>query len=412
MAAAAQGTAALDLARARERVAAVALRPTTTRRVGLELEQHLVDLAAPARPVAWDRLLAAVAALPPMPGGSAVSLEPGGQVELSTPPYDDVAAAVSALRRDDDALRAGLRGQGLGLASLGADPARPPRRCNPAPRYAAMERHWAARGCGPEGARMMCGTASLQLNLDAGPAAGWADRVALAHLVGPVLVAVSACSPVEDGRATGWRSTRQRTWGRLDQARCGPILAGRDPVREWAEYALLAPVMLVRGDGGAAPVTSGATFADWLDGDPRCGRPVRADDLDYHLTTLFPPVRLKGFLELRYLDAAPVRWWPALAALGALLLDDPCAAGEAAAACAPVAGAWTTAARRGLADPGLHRAARTCLAAAVRAAPPALREDLEDLAELVEAGRCPGDAVQERVRRDGPLAVLEEEARG
>jgi glutamate--cysteine ligase len=360
--------------------------------VGLELEAHLVDLGAPATRVPWDRVTAAVAALPPLPGGSRVTLEPGGQVELSGPPLADVTAAVSALRDDTDVVRAGLRAAGLGLAHLGADPCRPARRVSPGPRYTAMEEHFAAVGCLAAGAAMMSSTASLQVNLEAGPASGWVERVALAHALGPVLVAVSACSPMLAGRETGWRSSRQHVWGEVDQARCGPLLGRDPPAAEWAEYALAAPVMLVRdSSGGITPVRGRTSFAEWVTGGgPGRRRPTSAD-LDYHLTTLFPPVRLRGFLEIRYLDAAPEPWWPALAAVTATLMDDPRAADLAAEASAPVAGAWDTAARLGLADPALRRAATSCLAAALTAVPAALRPEVEALAGLVEQGRSPGD---------------------
>jgi glutamate--cysteine ligase len=254
---------------------------------------------------------------------------------------------------------------------------------------------------------MMTATASLQVNLEAGPEAGWAARVALAHQLGPVLIAVSACSPLLTGRRTGWRSSRQKVWGELDQARCGPLLGGREPAGEWAAYALSAPVMLVRDDdGGAVPVRTRTAFADWITGEADLGRRPTAEDLDYHLTTLFPPVRPRGFLEIRYLDAAPEPWWPALAAVTATLLDDPVAADRAAAVSAPVAGAWNRAARDGLADPALHRAATGCLAAAVDAVPAALRADVEALAALVERGRCPGDAVLAAADRGGPATAL------
>jgi glutamate--cysteine ligase len=270
-----------------------------------------------------------------------------------------------------------------------------------------MEEHFTAVGCREAGLAMMTSTASLQVNLDAGPPEGWSSRVGLAHQLGPVLIAVSACSPLLSGRPTGWRSTRQRIWGDLDQARCGPLLGGADPAGEWAAYALSAPVMLVRDDdGGAVPVRSGAAFADWLTGEADLGRrPTRAD-LDYHLTTLFPPVRLRGFLEIRYLDAAPEPWWPALAAVTATLLDDPVAADRAAEASEPVAGAWTRAAREGLADPALRRAATDCLTAAVDAVPDVLRPEVTALAELVAAGRSPGDAVLTAAQRGGPYAAL------
>ncbi|WP_336033844.1 ergothioneine biosynthesis glutamate--cysteine ligase EgtA [Geodermatophilus sp. FMUSA9-8] len=385
---------ALDLDAAAAAVTAAALRPGPVGTVGLELEAHLVDLDAPADRVPWERVTAAVAGLPPLPGGSRVTLEPGGQVELSGPPLPGAGAAVAALRADRAVLAAALAGDRLGLAPLGTDPLRAPARVSPAPRYRAMERHFAAAGCGDAGAAMMTATASLQVNLDAGPREGWGARVSLAHRIGPVLVALSACSPLAGGRATGWRSARQRVWGALDQRRCGPLLGGPDPAGEWADYALAAPVMLVRdpGSGAAEPVRARVPFADWVTGAaPLGGRRPTAADLDYHLSTLFPPVRPRGYLEIRYLDAAPEPWWPALAAVTTALLDDARAADAAADATAPVAGAWTRAARDGLADPALRAAAGACVAAALPAVPAALRPEAEALAALAESGRCPGD---------------------
>ncbi|MGK5169663.1 ergothioneine biosynthesis glutamate--cysteine ligase EgtA, partial [Geodermatophilus sp. CPCC 205761] len=311
---------ALDLETAAAQVAGAALRPGPVGAVGLELEAHLVDLADPATRVPWARIGRVVDALPALPGGSRVTLEPGGQVELSGPPLAGVVEAVAALRADRDALAAVLAAERLGVAPVGADPVRPPRRVSPQARYTAMEEHFAAVGCAEAGTAMMTGTASLQVNLEAGPRGGWSRRVALAHQLGPVLVAVSACSPLAAGRATGWASHRQQVWGEIDQARCGPLLGGADPAGEWAEYALSAPVMLVRDPttGGAAPVRGRVPFGAWVTGAaPLGGRRPTAADLDYHLTTLFPPVRPRGYLEIRYLDAAPEPWWPALAAVTA-----------------------------------------------------------------------------------------------
>ena len=396
-----------DLDAARAHVAATALRPTPAGPVGLELESHLVDLSAPAVRVPWNRVTAAVAALPPLPGSSRVTLEPGGQVELSGPPLPDVAAAVFALRADLGVVRAGLRAGGLGLAPVGTDPCRPARRVSPGPRYVAMEQHFADVGCRPAGVAMMSSTASLQVNLEAGPVGGWTERVALAHALGPVLVAVSACSPLLAGRETGWRSSRQHVWGDVDQSRCGPLLGRNPPAAEWAEYALAAPVMLVRdGSGDIAPVHGRTSFAEWITGGGPGGRRPTSADLDYHLTTLFPPVRLRGFLEIRYLDAAPEPWWPALAAVTATLLDVPAAADAAAAATEPVADAWDRAARRGLADPALRTAAVACLEAAVRHAPAGLDREVTALAELVAQGASPGDELLRTARRKGAAGAL------
>jgi ergothioneine biosynthesis glutamate--cysteine ligase EgtA len=388
-------------------VVEASLAPTVVGPVGLELEAHLVDLDRPVERVPWPRVRAVVDALPLMPGGSRVSVEPGGQVELSGPPCRDIGAAVTALRTDHGVLAAAFGRQLLGLAHLGADPLRPPRRVNPAARYAAMEQHFSAMGCGAAGAAMMTTTASLQVNVNAGPASGWADRVRLAHQLGPVLVAVSACSPLAVGRETGARSHRQRVWGALDQARCGPLPDGTAPADAWAAYAMAAPVMLVRRRGGGAdPVRTRTSFAEWVVHGQLAGRRPTRDDLDYHLSTLFPPVRLRGYLEIRYLDAAPEPWWPALAAVTATLLDDPAAADRAAEASAPVSGAWARAAWLGLADDALCRAARACVAAAVDRVPAALRTEVGALAELVDRGCSPGDAVARTARRSGACAAL------
>lgn len=406
----------LTLDAAHEHLQSTALRDGPIAAVGLELESHLVDLRDPGRRVGWDRLGAVLADVPALSGGSGITVEPGGQVELSGPPAAGIAAAVKALRADQRFLRARLVDDGLGTAGLGADPARPVVRVNPGPRYAAMEDHFASVGNRSAGRAMMCSTASLQVNLDAGPAAGWPDRVRLAHQLGPMLVALSACSPMLAGRSTGWRSNRQRIWTALDPARCGPMDYGRptgDPARDWATYALRAPVMLVhdRDTGEAEPVRGSTPFQDWVTGlDQLNDRSPTLEDLDYHLTTLFPPVRLRGFLELRYIDAAPARWWPAIAAITAALLDDPRAAEAAAEATEPVAASWIAAARDGLGDPALRRAAIRCLAAAADVVPVELSAEVQAYAERVEAGRDLGAEMAERARRDGGLALLEEEA--
>jgi ergothioneine biosynthesis glutamate--cysteine ligase EgtA len=393
---------------ARSWIAGNALLPSSIGTVGLELEMHLVDLTKPAQRISWDRLTALIDGLPVMPSGSAITLEPGGQVELSTPPMPDVTTAVAALDADRQALANAFAPERLGLATLGADPARPVQRLNPKSRYAGMEAHFIATGSGDAGRAMMCSTAALQVNLEAGPAAKAPIRLSRMHRLGPVLVAISACSPWLAGRSSGWRSMRQQVWDEIDQARCGPLLDGAHPEEEWASYAMHAPVMLVRDPltGESRAVTERVLLADWIGNASILGRPATYDDIDYHLSTLFPPIRPRGFVELRCLDAVPERWWPGLAGLTVTLLDDPIAADLAAEACQPITDAWTTAARDGLSDPTVARAARACVAAAVDRAPVELKAHMEDYAELITAGRTPGDEVRENAKRDGPLAAL------
>lgn len=396
-------------AAAHTHVSGTALREDTEARVGLELELHLVDLADPARRPTWAEVQVLVAGLPVMPSGSSVTVEPGGQVELSTTTHPDVVAAVAALRADREALRLGLGAAGFGAAPLGADPARPAQRINPGQRYAAMERHFAAVGCADAGRQMMASTAALQVNLDAGPATGWSARLELVRSLVPMLVAASSGSPYLGGRASGWHSMRQETWYGIDHGRTDPVAAG-EPCAAWADYALAAPVMLVHDGETLRPVTERMSFGDWLRDPTLLGRPATGADLDYHLTTLFPPVRPRGYLEIRCLDALPDRWWPALAALTVTLLDDPVAADAAAELCAPVADHLEVAARVGTDDPALDAAVRGCVEVAARRCPPDLKPDLESFAELVLAGRTPSGELRARAETVGPLRVLEEEA--
>ena len=404
-------TSTTDAAR---HIAENCLADTSLGRVGIELETHCFDLDDPDRRPTWEEICNVIDSLPELPGGSVVTVEPGGAVELSGPPLNGPVAAIAALAADRATLRVAFRQAGLGLVALGADPLRPPQRVNPGARYLAMERYFESAHTGAAGAAMMTSTASVQVNLDAGPAAGWAERVRLAHALGPTMIAIAANSPLLSGHFSGWRSTRQRVWGQLDTARCGPVLgiSGDDPGDDWARYALRAPVMLVHNPA-AVPVTSYVTFYDWIDGRvPLGGRPPTIADLDYHLTTLFPPVRPRRWLEIRYLDSVPDSLWPALTFTLVTLLDDPGAAAIAVEATEPVADAWDRAARIGLADRRLHESALRCTYAAADRAPAALQDSMRQLVRIVEEGSCPGEAFSERVIRYGVPAAVTQLARG
>ena len=382
--------------------------------VGLEMEGHCHDPADPFRRPSWAEISDVLELLPALPGDSAVTVEPGGAVELSGPPADGVMPAIDAMNRDQAVLRSAFADAGLGLVFLGADPLRPPKRINPGARYRAMEQFFAASESGEAGAAMMTSTASIQVNLDAGPQEGWASRIRLAHALGPTMIAIAANSPMLGGEFTGWVSTRQRVWGQMDSARCGPILgvSGDDPGTDWARYALKAPVMLVHNPEAVA-VTHWVPFADWVDGRVLLGdrRPTIAD-LEYHLTTLFPPVRPRQWLEIRYLDSVPDAFWPAVLFTLVTLLDDPAAADIAADAVEPVATAWDTAAQAGLRDRRLYEAANRCVAAAAERAPAELTGTMQRLIRCVEQGRCPGDEFSDQVIEHGIAATVAQLAQG
>lgn len=411
-----------SLAAAADHITSTCLADTPVGLVGLELEAHCFDVADPARRPGWQEISDVIASLPQLPGGSRVTVEPGGAVELSTPPVPGIVAAIDLLTADRAVLRSLFAKAGLGLVLLGADPLRLPHRVNPGGRYRAMEQHFVAANTGAAGAAMMTSTASVQVNVDAGPADGWAERVRLAHALGPTMIAIAANSPLLAGSFSGWRSARQRVWSQLDTARCGPILGanGDDPATDWARYALRAPVMLVHTPAAAGrpatsadPVTDYVAFADWVDGQAElAGRGPTAADLEYHLTTLFPPVRPRGWLEIRYLDSVPDALWPALVFTLVTLLDDPAAAEVAATATEPVATAWDIAARVGLADRRLHASATLCVGVAAQRAPRQLQGSMQRLVRMVEEASCPGDEFAERVIRCGVAGAVTQLARG
>jgi glutamate--cysteine ligase len=399
----------------------VALEDSAPGTVGLEIESHLVDLDSVADPVSWARVEGLTPVIGAVAGPSSVTVEPGGQIELSGPPEPDIVTAVTVLRRQSVGVRLALADSRLGLAFAGADPARPSCRVNPRPRYRAMEQHFGATGRAAAGQVMMNSTAALQVNLQAGPKREWAERVARAYRLGPTLVAIAASSPWLHGHDTGWKSARQRAWSGLDARACGPVPgciaptpagdAALDPAAAWARYAMAAPVAFVAVGEDVRAVGRSVSFEQWASGAVRLGnRAPTAADLQTHLTTLFPPVRLRGYLELRYLDMTAPRWWPAIAAVTATLMDDPVAADLATEATEGTGLLWLEAARDGLGDAKLAGSARRCLAIAAGRVPEQLGPAVDDLAELIESGRCPADLLAERAGKIGPLAALREMA--
>ncbi|MGC5016613.1 glutamate-cysteine ligase family protein [Streptosporangium sp. DT93] len=444
--------------------------------LGVELEFLVFDRTVPARQVPIARI---AGALPPLPGGSVVTFEPGGQLELSSPP-GSLPDAIGRLTSDVEAVREALRGADLVLAGVGLDPLRPAWRQLHLPRYEAMAEFLGT----PYGSLMMCSTASIQVNLDLGPDP--VRRWERAHLLGPVLVAAFACSPLSGSRPCGWMSGRQAVWERLDPTRTGSVPASGDPAAAWTEYLLDARLMAVREDAGSGeegagngrhgrhgrhggngrgengrggngprgngrgrdterdlrhartggagdhegqghhgdhgnhgdraghgngvryrPVRDGSTFRDLL---AASREPPTLADLTYHATTLFPPVRPRGWLEIRYLDAQDPAGWQVCAAVTHALVTDDRAADAALAAVEPCAGMWLQAGRRGLAEPRLRDAADDCFRAALAAlprlgAPPGLVREVAAFGDRhVTPGRSPAADLLELVK--GPEGRL------
>lgn len=372
---------------------------------GIEIEKILHDVSDPAIAVPVERVREAVAAAGvSLPGQGTITFEPGGQVELSSACMPDLPGLISSVREDLAVLELLLLERGLRFSDRALDTVRAPRRTLEHPRYSAMQHHFDLSGT--TGKTMMCSTASLQISLEAGLSGSGSDGVLTRwrrlHSLLPVLVAMFANSPAHDGELKGWKSARQQIWLDTDPSRTAPVPRSADPSQDWARYALDALVLCIPGDSPRWDAPPGLRMRDWLRGEGP--RPVVQADLDYHLTTLFPPVRPRGFLEVRVIDAQPGGDWEVPASVVAALVDDSQGADRAAEACEglrPLQASMCVAARDGLTHPALARAAAACAGAAVEAlartgADAATRSRVESFVERYTArGRSPADDVFE-----------------
>lgn len=322
----------------------------------------------------------------PLPANGRVTIEPGGQLELSSRPCSDVDSLLEAMAVDTAVLEAAAAALDIRLEDTGLDLDRLPERVLTTGRYLAMEAYFDRFG--PAGRAMMCNSASVQINISHEPGTGLV-RWQVLNRIAPVLAALTALSPGQDSTGTSWASLRQAVWRSIDPGRAAPVPV-HDAATSWPAYALGAGVMLVRGEHDqVTPVAPGTSFADWL-ADPLAGRYPHAEDFGYHLTTLFPPVRPRGWLELRCLDACPAPDRDSLTIVVAALCG-PLGAPRVLSGELDTGRLWERAARAGLADPELAALAEEWLGLALELAETvtgcALRR--RQLAEFVERSATP-----------------------
>lgn len=268
------------------------------------------------------------------PIGGSISLEPGGQLELSGAPLETIHETEAELRQHLSQIGAVANQLGIGFIGLGFSPkwelSELP--LMPKDRYRIMMRHMPTRG--GRGLDMMFRTATVQVNMDFGDEADMVRKLRVGLALQPVVTALFANSPFTEGKPNGFQSYRAAVWQDTDPDRTGALpFAFEDGMgfERYVDYALDVPMYFVYRDGRYIDV-AGASFHDFLDGKLAAlpgERPTMEDWTD-HLTTLFPDVRLKTFLEMRGADAGPLDLVLALPAFWAGLLYDNTALESAA----------------------------------------------------------------------------------
>ncbi len=338
-------------------LASRSLQPATPGRgsVALEIEWIIVDSSDRSRPVRCDEVMSAAAG--ELPCGGLLSIEPGGQLELTTARHDGAREALAAADADEAALANRLAASGLRMLATGLDLYRPPLRLLDLPRYRAMEGSWEAAGL--DGRLATNSTASIQVNLDFGqePLVTW-ER---AGLVAPVLAAAFANSPhrADDG---SWRaSARWSVMAAFDPSRTRPVPTGS--VQAWADYALDALVFVISDGTDVLPVDPPFSLRRWVKEGHRFGYPD-AEDVAVHLTTLFPPVRPRGWLECRFLDALPSRDREVAVLTVAALIGDDAPIADLRAAVDMDSDPWVLA-PFGTTDRDMRHAVKRCLELAI-----------------------------------------------
>ena len=260
--------------------------------------------------------------------GASVSLEPGGQLELSGAPLNDLHATEAELQAHFAAVRRGAAPLGLGFAPLGFHPlaTRGEMPWMPKSRYAIMRRYMPR--VGSMGLDMMLRTCTVQVNLDYGSESDMARKLRVALALQPLATALFANSPFLEGRPSGFLSTRAQVWTDVDNQRSGmpgPMFEDEFGFDRFVQWALDVPMYFVLREERYIDL-AGRSFRDLLDG--RMGHevgPATLGDFADHLTTIFTDVRLKRFLEMRGADAGSPAMMLALGAFWVGLLYDDAA---------------------------------------------------------------------------------------
>lgn len=282
--------------------------------------------------------------------GASVSLEPGGQFELSGAPLDNLHQTCDEVHRHLAAIEKVCEPMGVAFLGMGFAPTwtldETPRM--PKGRYDIMRRYMPKKG--NLGLDMMHRTCTIQVNLDFSSEADMAAKFKTSLALQPIATALFANSGLYEGKSSGYASYRAHIWTDTDPDRTGLlnfVFEDGFGFERYVDYMLDVPMYFVRRDGQFVDA-SGQSFRDFMKGELPASPGARPtiEDWEDHLSTAFPEVRLKTFLEMRGADGGP---WARICALPAfwvgLLYDD-----DALGAAWDVAKNWSREEREQLRD--------------------------------------------------------------
>jgi glutamate--cysteine ligase len=269
----------------------------------------------------WDAIMEGpnIIGLSDVTGGGAISLEPGGQFELSGAPVETVHQTCSELMAHLAQVREVAGPLGIGFLGLGMAPTwtRAEMPVMPKGRYRIMTAYMPK--VGTLGLDMMYRTCTVQTNLDFSSEADMVKKLRVGLALQPIATALFANSPFTEGKPNGLLSFRSEIWRDTDPDRSGMLPWAFEPgmgFERWVDYALDVPMYFVKRGDDYVDV-AGQSFRDLLAGKlPGLpGERATISDWANHLSTIFPEVRLKRYLEMRGADGGPWRRLPALPAL-------------------------------------------------------------------------------------------------
>ena len=289
-------------------------------RVLLEGMQHLLG---------WEPIMEAgnIIGMFDVTGGGAISLEPGGQFELSGAPVETAHQTCAELMAHLAQLREVAAPLGIGFLGLGMTPtwSRADAPVMPKGRYRIMTAYMPK--VGHLGLDMMYRTCTVQTNLDFSSEADMVKKLRVSLALQPVGTALFANSPFTEGKPNGFLSFRSEIWRDTDNARAGMLPWAFESgmgFERYVDYALDVPMYFIKR-GDTYIDVSGKSFRDFFAGklDDLPGERPTMSDWANHLSTIFPEVRLKRYLEMRGSDSGPWRRLPSLTAFWmGLLYDD------------------------------------------------------------------------------------------